>query len=494
MGRWLMYTRRYAKRQYWNIQYCQRVWGPQRQSGVVANMGSHRISVDIGGLQIQIMGWWIQSRKLHTEPPAHSHLEVSAPPVPWYLSAVMPKAEAKSQDLGDWLGLQMFHLRVHLRWIMVNGSAKEASLQEAWDEFSSCLKPIKQPWFYRFWPFTLGRFWGSKEINVNGANFNTMHMFSNFILTAANHTCHTCHTPATPHGTWRHAIRLGHGTGHRRPGPPSAPAPASPWPSDHSIVGIFSGINIVWISHRFHIVQYVTYVTYVQAIAVDVNYTMSIYEIISGIWIDYQSLFNGWYRRCLKRKKLQQPEYGHGSMWHNGAHLADLEAQIYTWHPTNPPKHSGKTARNQSRPKKASHKTWDPQNGSKWIVSNSKSSQVSTNFQSQKASISTVVLIISRHPISPGAFSVEIDDLDDTPTALRRYGAPALRPLPGHADVVPRAQLIGDVLRISPAATAIMDVSTNVGMINVDQRWSREFGKSQRFHSDSLLPQASVLG
>jgi LytS/YehU family sensor histidine kinase len=59
---------------------------------------------------------------------------------------------------------------------------------------------------------------------------------------------------------------------------------------------------------------------------------------------------------------------------------------------------------------------------------------------------------------------------------------------------VPRAQLIGDVLRISPAATAIMDVSTNVGMINVDQRLSREFGKSQRFHSDSLLPQASVLG
>ena len=210
--------------------------------------------------------------------------------------------------------------------------------------------------------------------------------------------------------------------------------------------------------------------------------------------LNYQSLFNGWYRRCLKRKKLQQPEYGHGSMWHNGAHLADLEAQIYTWHPTNPPKHSGKTARNQSRPKKASHKTWDPQNGSKWIVSNSKSSQVSTNFQSQKASISTVVLIISRHPISPGAFSAEIDDLDDTPTALRRYGATALRPLPGHADVVPRAQLIGDVLRISPAATAIMDVSTNVGMINVDQRLSREFGKSQRFHSDSLLPQASVLG
>ena len=33
--------------------------------------------------------------------------------------------------------------------------------------------------------------------------------------------------------------------------------------------------------------------TYVQAIAVDVNYTMSIYEIISGIWIEL-SVFVQW--------------------------------------------------------------------------------------------------------------------------------------------------------------------------------------------------------
>ena len=69
---------------------------------------------------------------------------------------------------------------------------------------------------------------------------------------------------------------------------------------------------------------------------------------------------------------------------------------------------------------------------------------------------------MSRYPVSLGAFSAEIDDLDNTPTALRRYGTAALRPLPGHPDVVPGAQFIGDVLRISPAAAviAIMDVST----------------------------------
>lgn len=109
-------------------------------------------------------------------------------------------------------------------------------------------------------------------------------------------------------------------------------------------------------------------------------------------------------------------------MWHNGAHLADLEAHTLRTPQSTAAKQPGI---NPDQKKQAMRHETPKMDRLQLEIASFHKFPLKVK-KSMEASISTVVLIISRHPISPGAFSAEIDDLDDTPTALRRYGATAL--------------------------------------------------------------------